>query len=1543
MALEPGGYADKLGNRYEGRWVVKQLLRVLNEQLVSITVEAVGDDEAGVDLWVEDVSGRHFAQQCKLRNGSSNQWSIADLSRVGVLGYLRQQLNRNNEIAFSLVTATPSTLLHDICNSARDSSGDPESFYLHQIVGISKDRKKAFINFCNYLSLNPEIPNDRAIAYNYLQRTFIELWPDTLSNQADLRADAQWLVNGDPDSVIANLSDYAETHLRKTISSEDIWHFLTRNGFSPRKLPNDNRILPRVIALRQQFDESVSSHLIAGDLIPRNETKVVLDALEREGVVVLHGRPGFGKSSVLYEITQHYENNGQIYLPLRLDRQEPRNTTQQFGHDLGLPESPVKCLDAISNKKSCTLVLDQLDAIRWSYAHSKNALQVCKSLVREVMRLRELGGSVSIIIACRTYDLENDPEIKVWLSQTTELSKRMTKVEVGPLSKEVVSSIANKVGVDSLSERQISILNSPQHMAMWVRLVEGNRHIEFQNRVQLMREYWSFKIQELVKSGLSVEAVDSEISRVVKYMESKGRISAPYSINKNVHAINELCACGILQVASNQITFSHQSYLDYQIASNLLREIFSGSKDICEWLGDKNNQTLFHREQLRQVLSLLSEESPDEFFLEVKKIIVSDKIRFNLKHLTLEVIGLVEVPDEKIIKYMLKLANDESWKAHIIGVVFLGHPIYINWLIDSHKFKHWLSDDEWRENALWLLRSVTHMIPDQVTDQLLPYIDDEEWRDRILGCLNWNIHDDSEKMFQMRVQLARYGISRNFVEWKKLSAERCIRLLEAVLQSYEPDNFTHDSYSYHSGKSSRLENWSADDMEVLLNAARERAHDVWDIIVPQLIRLATDKNDTYHSKDLWLDSDDEELRYGREKLPNGILKLCIAAGKELTEKESTNFWVITEPLRQNDLYVIRYALVSIYASLVSELANEALNWLMSDIPNFIVGTGYEEPKWMPVVRLIEALTPYCSEELFQVLENKIIQHKDENLMNDAEYWISSSKRGHFGAYWGRAQYFLLPTLFEERRSKKANELIDVLNRKFEGYEKDDFVGGMRSRGGVVSSTIPGDRVNKISDRSWLNIIANKNVPDDGDFNWRKGRGVRESSVRYFSSDLELIAKRHPSRFAKLALKFPDDTPPQYKSAILEALKVSKPDNIAADELAEWKPANHELVLLVLNKFNNENSDSFPSRFCWLLINRSDENWPEHVIKKLIAYALSHKDPEPKKLNIGNAGSNFDSDESKIRNLESNAINCVRGVAAMAIGQLLWSHPKLLDKLKFTLERIVEDEHPAVRIASLQAILPVVNIDEDYAVHLFTKAIHADPRVAASRHAIHFYNACMKNNLEQFTPIIIRMLESSLDEVVEYGAQEVAARWLFHDYFANEIDACIAGNESQRKGVANIAAHFIGDASHFKKCKILVDKLKNDESKDVRKKLSSLIYKDELFTSSQSIEFLVNFTDSLAFADDTTSLLYKLDKYSGDLLPFAKLLIAIGEHFIKSKASDEGSEVLVDLHSYMPLMVRLYEQAKDIGEHDIEGMCLDIWDGMFEKRVGSVHEISKVID
>ena len=164
MALEPGGYADKLGNRYESRWVVRQLLCVLNETLRSVVIEAIGDSQQGVDLCVELPAGIHRAQQCKIRNAGNDKWTIADLSRCGVLSAMKLYLDKNETNEFAFVTALSSTVLHDLCESARASVGDPELFYVHQIEAIGNDRRRGFSDFCERLGLEASDPADRAHA-----------------------------------------------------------------------------------------------------------------------------------------------------------------------------------------------------------------------------------------------------------------------------------------------------------------------------------------------------------------------------------------------------------------------------------------------------------------------------------------------------------------------------------------------------------------------------------------------------------------------------------------------------------------------------------------------------------------------------------------------------------------------------------------------------------------------------------------------------------------------------------------------------------------------------------------------------------------------------------------------------------------------------------------------------------------------------------------------------------------------------------------------------------------------------------------------------------------------------------------------------------------------------------------------------------------------------------------------------------------------------------------------------------------------------------
>src|SRR4030095_15358853 len=177
MAFERGGFADKLGNRHEGRWVAKQLLRLIKEEIRSVTVEAIGDDERGVDLWIGRNDGGRQAQQCKARNRTNESWSISDLKLRGVLGHLQEQLDRDHNYEFAFISGIGATLIRDICESARFSNANSESFFQHQIQAVSEARRKAYRQFCEAVRLDCAQEGDRAKAFDYLRRTHIILYP----------------------------------------------------------------------------------------------------------------------------------------------------------------------------------------------------------------------------------------------------------------------------------------------------------------------------------------------------------------------------------------------------------------------------------------------------------------------------------------------------------------------------------------------------------------------------------------------------------------------------------------------------------------------------------------------------------------------------------------------------------------------------------------------------------------------------------------------------------------------------------------------------------------------------------------------------------------------------------------------------------------------------------------------------------------------------------------------------------------------------------------------------------------------------------------------------------------------------------------------------------------------------------------------------------------------------------------------------------------------------------------------------------------------
>ena len=165
MAFELGGRADKCGNRYERRYFVSLMAKVLQGGLLSVQSEPTGDDESGTDIIIEYQGGRKDFHQCKARNGSNGHWTMSALARHKVFQHIKEHV-KTEQNHFVFVTALPFVALNDLCLAARNSDSC-QRFVTDQLT--THDRKNLFDQWRKNLGLG-ETAADQEQAAFYLRQ-----------------------------------------------------------------------------------------------------------------------------------------------------------------------------------------------------------------------------------------------------------------------------------------------------------------------------------------------------------------------------------------------------------------------------------------------------------------------------------------------------------------------------------------------------------------------------------------------------------------------------------------------------------------------------------------------------------------------------------------------------------------------------------------------------------------------------------------------------------------------------------------------------------------------------------------------------------------------------------------------------------------------------------------------------------------------------------------------------------------------------------------------------------------------------------------------------------------------------------------------------------------------------------------------------------------------------------------------------------------------------------------------------------------------------
>jgi hypothetical protein len=1516
--MRTGGWADKLGNRYEGRWTAKQLLRLLAEKLHSVQLETEDAIEQRVDLIVRRADGTTEAQQCK-KNNSKNNWTMNELARRGVLTGLRNLLITAPTHRFSFISNREPTDLKRLIEKARGASGDLEAFRAR----LDGGEHSSWERLCAELRLSPAAQP----ALELLARADVVVFDDGPTGQEDLDTLASLLLDGDPRGAALRLADFALEHMGEPIHVDELRRFLhEQTGFRVRDLVYSPGIATGIEACQAEFSQSIHRTLIQGKLLPRPETVELHSAITAGKGTRIHcvdGGGGQGKSCILHELAQMLARDGLPFLPLRFDVYPPRGNSRSYGQLLDLPDSPVRCLHAVAGDRRGVLLIDQLDALRWSPQHDPSAWAVFERLVAEALQLSE---TMHIVVACRSFDLEADPQIRPWREQE-RIRSLLDRIHVGDFPGQYVEDVVKGAGGSwqALTAGQRRLLERPQSLYLWTKLPSDARSA-FRTATDLMRTFWLDVRRRLVQMGLTRGDVEGALGALVSRLDQDGASTAPATVLDRWPTVRDaLASLGVIEeVHGYRLRFAHQGYFDYSLAEFWLARLQQEGGTITTWLSAMDEQSLLRRGQLRQLLAVLQDDDPTRFLNAIRDLLHTSGIRFHLKHLALQFLGSLPEPTPAEVRYAEELLHEEELRPAVSSQVLYQHAQWFDAFDAQGIWATWLSsDEEWKADiAASMLGHISTQRGDRTAQLLLPYADrPAPWPERVRRMLPWNADEDTRALFQLRLQLLGNGVR---IHPAGLFSDKLARreptwlivLLAHLLARADQGNRDEGQDTLARGEFSPY--WPAYHIaSTVENIAEAAPACFWQTIAPFVVSAVAQHRAepprwdrrVFAADGLWQQELWRHEHTGGKPLP----ALLALAGGRWAQIDAGALLAAIAPIANNPSRTIQQLVGTVWLHGPDCLADHALGWLIEDDRRFCLGHLGTESERRLARDLIVRYAPLCTDAVYPRLESALMHGDPAGEQEDFKNMLRGGLPGP--SRIGFLRHALLPALPQSRRSACVTNALGQLQAKFR-HPAEEIDPQPATRGGFVTSPIA-PRAVRLRDGAWLRLITSPQARSRY-YNRRFTRAhVVESSPEMFARDLGRQAGLEPVRFAKLALRMSPCAPLLYWTGLLHSLALTTPPDQATEG---WRPATDAQCCDVLRRLGFPQDRDVAMAVARCVRARHDYHWPDDIVATTCRIASEHTDPERDHAVI--AG---DVDHR----LDSEAISTARGCAADALAALLFQRGVLSPAARAAIEHLVGDPVPGIRVAALGTLLPVLNIDRDQAVSWFLRACAGTlDEVLASQNAQRFMSYAISTHTREFNHILDRMRRSSRPAVAEAGAQWTTVVWLYDGGRETCFRECADGSVAQRKGVASVLAGHVHDERVAGKCQAWLPRFLDDSENDVRVAACGFLRTAPSSTTGKPAGLLRAFVASAAFRSQPDQLVWELQGYNGDLRPLAQLIFEACDRLTPERAeSGEQEADRVDVLGQLSVfLLRLYGQLEPPNDDpELRRKCLDRWD------------------
>jgi hypothetical protein len=1522
-----GGIADKLGNGYESKWIVKHLLMLVTGKSDWLKFEGLDTEYSGFEFACK-INNRTEWHQTK-NNCPTGNWSINLLKSKGVLKAFANRLGTDPKAHCFFVSQDNAKDFRTLSEKSRITNDLPQLE-----VNLSEKQAEALTELRKYWDV------DDATLFDWLNRSIVEIFPEReLDTFIESHGD---LYFQDGKGTYSFLRGILEENFNAILTTDELRKQISKKGTLVFKnWLFDSTLKQRIHEETEAYLDSYLPFGFAGKVIERQTENDVIDVILNQqadiDIAFITGPAGVGKSGINRGVLKKLIDKGIPVLAFRIDQFLSCNNKEELGLQLtGRQESPITTLKTLSPDKVAVLFIDQIDAVSDISGRGGNVKKVLFRLLEDAKSF----GTVKVVMSCRTFDLNNDARLKDIYDQDAvsniEVPQLKWDTEIQPLLE------GKGVEIKLLTDKQKQLLSLPINLTIFLNVYEPG--FSFSSTTILYDEFLTKKQRHISLTSKPNWTLVQVLGELSQWMSEKQQLSAPAQIlDQYPNAIEILSSEGVITNSRFNVNFFHESFFDYIYARSFVTSNTSINEMLCS-----GEQHLFRRTQVRQILEALREIDNQRYLKELSQLLTSEDIRYHIKSAVVQWLRSLKSPTEGDFKPLTDL-NTEIDKFHpLFKIAALALDGWLKlltgngWLLKklTQGSEEQVQDILWffsvgiensHEAVVLVLRDALAVKP-EIANKLFPWFDKLYLRAPAPALLNLYLELIDKNSQDFIKNIVSKNFSMPFHGWVESSPELCGQLIKKVYSIWCSENT--DEIPFARDTESIIDSHSLS--EISEKSPFSFIVGTTEVFIHAVIAvLSADESKHYYNFSRRAYSG---MNHGFDDFLSKYRKSMVQLACE--QPEVAKEYLLLLPSKKHECFMHIY-LETIAAS------PELLSCLLPDLVDdeLAFEAGFDGAKWLSLANAYKSAAPYLSVEQSSDIESHITNYVPEVMdsfrtyhavkSGNNDYWKPTAKIAIL--YLNRSgyqQWCILETIGVDLINDSSKAKLAQLRRKFSEnkVEKPNHI-----EVSFVGSPLSKSSTENMSDESWLSAIEKYNEE------WRPNRRLGEGGARELAGCLHGYSAKKPRRFSALCLKIPYDSNPAYVRGIVRGLSESERNSVA----------DYELVDVILHAHNHPKKP-FGEAIARLLRSKPHLTERAEILDLLIWYAANGESSDDEEVDESNTERESTDIGSLLQvgdRLHIRGINGVRGSAwdtlNIVFSEILSAEKKIIGAIKFA---VVNEPLVSIRCCIMESFCTIFNKDKSLFSELICQLI--DPaHCKANKPHIALSPLITHAGIYLF-PYIFFQIPSLAKELVgklvncDNSDMHLIGVWLIYcESFRDEnyleiADTYPMTNLEYRKVMTSVTRDVIGWTGSKDRAETLLNDFFHDADDNIRSTASSAFRNIDKADFIYHKDLCHNFIDSPAFTDHSSSMLYKIEDVEENI---SEIIISSAEKIIHTAITKKhaGEAFNSGLHQIQDHLKGAYlaSEANPAERKKI----LDLIDLMLIHEIYGVEEITAVDD